>query len=85
MGLLFWMWRPRNIVGPLLVAWAALSSLGDVPGYLAALAARGHVRYLLFGWVFLALYVWMLFAFPNGTIWNRWASPCSSSSSVWRS
>ena len=28
---------------------------------------------LLFSWVFVGVYVWMLFAFPNGTIWNRWA------------
>jgi hypothetical protein len=71
-GLLFWMWRPQNVVGPLLVAWAALSQLGAVPSYFPH--SRLALTFcLLFAGVFLALYVWMLFAFPNGTIWNRWA------------
>src|SRR5262245_53112679 len=28
-GLLFWMWRPRNIIGPLLVAYPALYALPE--------------------------------------------------------
>src|SRR5678815_422716 len=32
-GLLFWMWRPRNLVGPLLVLYATLAFVaGDSPG-----------------------------------------------------
>jgi signal transduction histidine kinase len=82
-GLLFWMWRPQNVVGPLLVAWAALSSLSGVPSYFPH--SRLALTFcLLFAWVFLALYVWMLFAFPNGTIWNRWALAVLVVFSVWQ-
>jgi signal transduction histidine kinase len=71
-GLLFWMWRPGNIVGPLLIAWSTLAQVVGFADYLPY-SRLGVTVGLLFGWVFVGVYVWMLFAFPNGTIWNRWA------------
>ena len=71
-GLLFWMWRPRNVVGPLLIAWSTLSQVGYFADFLPHSRLVVTVA-LLFSWVFVGVYVWMLFAFPNGTIWNRWA------------
>ena len=71
-GLLFWMWRPGNVVGPLLVGWATLSQAGAFADVLPHSRLAVTVALLSY-WVFLGLYVWMLFAFPNGTIWNRWA------------
>ncbi len=82
-GLLFWMWRPRNVVGPLLVGW---TSMAQVPSF-ADLLPHSRLAVtvaLLSYWVFLGLYVWMLFAFPNGTIWNRWARPVLVLFFVWQ-
>jgi signal transduction histidine kinase len=82
-GLLFWMWRPNNIVGPLLVAYASLVLVADlIPLFpesrLAATSA------LLFFWLFLAVYVHMLFVFPNGELVpSRWARSVLVCQYVW--
>ncbi len=71
-GLLFWMWRPGNVVGPLLIGWATLAQVSAFADVLPQSRLAVTVSLLSY-WVFVGVYVWMLFAFPNGTIWNRWA------------
>jgi signal transduction histidine kinase len=67
---LFWMWRPRNIVGPLLVAYINLLLIEDLwrffPGSRLAVTV-----FDLFFFAWTAVYVWMLLTFPSGKLWNR--------------
>src|ERR671939_468221 len=57
-GLLFWMWRPRNIVGPLLVAYVPLTNLSDLLVFFphSVLAATAAVP---LGYLWGPLYLWM--------------------------
>jgi signal transduction histidine kinase len=70
-GLLFWMWRPGNIVGPLLVFYVQFSYLTFV-----ALDAPHSRLALTVGVLFAYAYtvpLWvMLWSFPNGRMWKRW-------------
>src|SRR5262249_39654039 len=70
-GLLFWMWRPGNIVGPLLIIYVFLIVLSDdVPNLFPH--SRFESTFGDLGWlVYLGVYVWMLLAFPTGRLWNR--------------
>jgi len=71
-GLLFWMWRPRNPVGPLLIAWGSLNDLIYLMLYFpdSRLAATTSMT---LGYAFLPLYVAVLLLFPSGRLPNRWA------------
>jgi signal transduction histidine kinase len=69
-GLLFWMWRPGNIVGPLLLAYVVLMCLVDVPDQFPD-SRFGATFGDLFQFSWACVYLWMLFSFPNGRMWNR--------------
>ena len=81
-GLLFWMWRPGNIVGPLLVLYAALALVGDPPGIWPTSRLVVTIGFL-FWWMLVAVYVHMLLVFPNGEFSSRWARPLSAVQYVW--
>jgi signal transduction histidine kinase len=70
-GLLFWMWRPRSLLGPLLYLWAQLAN-----PWVDAVWVFPHSRLAatvtaLFAWLYFGVYVHMLFAFPSGKVWSR--------------
>jgi signal transduction histidine kinase len=67
-GFLFWMWRPKSILGPLLVGWITLYELNDLPVHFPESRAAWTVFFLASG-VYWALYIHMLFVFPTGRIW----------------
>jgi signal transduction histidine kinase len=69
-GLLFWMWRPRNIVGPLLVAYVQVSMLNDLP-FDAPHSRLALTVGFLFNLAWVPLYLLMLLVFPNGRLWTR--------------
>ena len=82
-GLLFWMWRPGNIVGPLLVLYAALIFVpSDPPGMWPTSRPVITIGFLLY-WVFIAVYVHMLLVFPNGEFSSRWGRPLVAVQYVW--
>ena len=81
-GLLFWMWRPGNIVGPLLVLYAALAFVGDLPGIWPTSRLVVTIGFL-FWWMLVAVYVHMLLVFPNGEFSSRWARPLLAVQYVW--
>ena len=82
-GLLFWMWRPGNIVGPLLVLYAALAFVpSDPPGIWPTSRFVVTIGFLLY-WVFFAFYVHMLLVFPNGEFSSPWARPLLAAQYVW--
>jgi signal transduction histidine kinase len=68
-GFLFWMWRPRNVVGPLLVLYISLYPLCDLQWHSSRLSVT---LFLLFWVLFEAVYIHMLFLFPTGRLWTRW-------------
>src|SRR5262249_9417595 len=71
-GLLFWMWRPGNIIGPLMLAYVAMSNVGDIATFFPDSRAVWTVFYLVyFGWG--AIWIWILFLFPSGRVWSRFA------------
>ena len=71
-GLLFWMWRPRNIVGPLLVTYPVLFVVfEDLVHWFPH--SRLAVTLLFFNVLWWPLFALMLFVFPTGSIWNAWA------------
>jgi signal transduction histidine kinase len=68
-ALLFWMWR-RNLIGPLMVSYVVLSLTAD----LTLILPHSRLAWTLYypgQWVWQALWVWMLLAFPSGRLWNR--------------
>jgi hypothetical protein len=69
-GLLFWMWRPGNVVGPLLVTYVLLAAINTdaVPPDSRLGMTIGN----LVGWVFVGVYMTMLLMFPTGVLWKRW-------------
>jgi signal transduction histidine kinase len=69
-GLLFWMWRPGNIVGPLLLTYVVLICFSDVPDQFPD-SRFGATFGDLFQFSWACVYLWMLFSFPNGRMWNR--------------
>jgi signal transduction histidine kinase len=82
-GLLFWMWRPHNIVGPLLVAYAWLVLVADLAPVFPESQLAATLG-LLFWWLFWAVYVHMLFVFPNGELMrSRWARPLLVCQYIW--
>jgi signal transduction histidine kinase len=71
-GLLFWMWRPRNIIGPLLVTYPVLFFVfEDLVHWFPH--SRLAVTLLFFNVLWWPLFALMLFVFPTGRIWNAWA------------
>ena len=71
-GLLFWMWRPRNIIGPLLVTYPVLFVVfEDLVHWFPH--SRLAVTLLFFNVLWWPLFALMLFVFPTGSIWNAWA------------
>ena len=71
-GVLFWMWRPRNIVGPLLVAYPVLYFVfEDLVHWFPH--SRLAVTLLFFNALWYPVFVLMLFVFPAGRLWNSWA------------
>ena len=71
-GLLFWMWRPRNIIGPLLVTYPVLYVLfEDLVHWFPQ--SRLAVTLLFFNAFWWPVFALMLFVFPTGRIWNWWA------------
>ena len=82
-GLLFWMWRPRSIVGPLLVLYAALAFVpSDPPGIWPDSRLVVTIGFL-FWWMLVAVYVHMLLVFPNGEFSSTWARPLLAVQYVW--
>jgi signal transduction histidine kinase len=68
-GFLFWMWRPGNIVGPLLVIYVACYPLNDLEGFSSS---RLPVTLAALFWLlFEVFYIQMLFVFPTGRLWTR--------------
>ena len=71
-GVLFWMWRPGNIVGPLLVAYPVLYFVfEDLVHWFPH--SRLAVTLLFFNALWYPVFVLMLFVFPAGRLWNSWA------------
>jgi signal transduction histidine kinase len=71
-GLLFWMWRPGNIIGPLMLAYVELTNVGDVAMFFPDSRAAWTIFYLFyFAWG--AVWIWILFLFPSGRVWSRTA------------
>jgi signal transduction histidine kinase len=82
-GLLFWMWRPGNLVGPLLVTYAVLVCAGDLAAAFPDSRLAVTVGFL-FMWSFYPVYVTMLFMFPNGELTrSRWARAVLVATYVW--
>jgi signal transduction histidine kinase len=70
-GLLFWMWRPGNLVGPLMVAAVTVPHLYSLQLYFPH--SRLAVTAILLAPVWIAMLVHWWFLFPTGRMWNRWA------------
>jgi len=70
-GLLFWMWRPRNIVGPLLALWPLLSLCNDVAPIFSYSRPAWTVFVLLTG-LYGAVYVNAVLLFPSGRLRSRY-------------
>jgi signal transduction histidine kinase len=82
-GLLFWMWRPGNLVGPLLVTYATLAIGEDLLGVVPDSRLAVTVGFLFY-WSFWPVYVTMVFMFPNGElIRSRWARGVLVATYVW--
>jgi signal transduction histidine kinase len=75
LGLLFWMWRPRNLLGPLLYLWPLWMS--EIPD-LALVFPHSRLAASILdygGWLAYGIYVHMLFAFPSGRLYSRRVLP----------
>jgi hypothetical protein len=70
-ALLFLMWRPGNLVGPLLIAYVIMIDLFIDPPVLFPHSAFAWTVLKLLNFAFFGVYAWMLFSFPSGRIWNR--------------
>jgi signal transduction histidine kinase len=70
-GLLFWMWRPRNIVGPLLAMWPLLALSNDVPSLFDYSQWSWTVFVALTG-LYGAVYVNAVLLFPSGRLRSRY-------------
>ncbi len=70
-GLLFWMWRPRNIVGPLLALWPLLALSNDVPSLFDYSQWSWTVFVALTG-LYGAVYVNAVLLFPSGRLRSRY-------------
>jgi signal transduction histidine kinase len=70
-ALLFWMWRPGNIVGPLLIVYVNLILVSNFNGRFFPDSRLVGTLAHLFAFSWTAVYVWMLFSFPSGRMWNR--------------
>jgi signal transduction histidine kinase len=70
-GMLFWMWRPRNIVGPLLALWPLLSLSNDVPAIFSYSQPAWTVFVVLTG-LYGAVYVNAVLLFPGGRLRSRY-------------
>jgi signal transduction histidine kinase len=68
-GLLFWMWR-RNLIGPLILTYVVVSLPADLSTFFSH-SRLAWTLYYPFNFVWQALLVWMLLAFPSGRLWNR--------------
>jgi signal transduction histidine kinase len=69
-GLLFWMWR-RNLIGPLILTYVVASMIPDLAAFFFPNSRVAGTLYYPGQWFWQGLWVWMLFAFPLGRIWNR--------------
>jgi hypothetical protein len=69
-GLLFWMWRPRNIVGPLLALWPLLALTTDLPAIFLGSRTAWRV-FLLTAGLYGAVYVNAVLLFPSGRLQSR--------------
>ena len=70
-GLLFWMWRPRNIVGPLLALWPLLALSNDV----APIFSYSQLSWTVFlatTGLYGAVYVNAVLLFPSGRLRHRY-------------
>jgi signal transduction histidine kinase len=70
-GLLFWMWRPRNVVGPLLALWPLLALSNDVPSLFDYSQWSWTVFVALTG-LYGAVYVNAVLLFPSGRLRSRY-------------
>ena len=68
-GMAFWVLRPGNLVGPLMVAVVAISNVSDLATFFPGSRLAVTVGYL-FVRCFLILYVLLLFMFPSGRLWR---------------
>jgi signal transduction histidine kinase len=68
------MWRPGNLLGPLIYAWVLLANIYELP-LIFPESEHAPVVAGLFPRVHLGVFVCMLFVFPTGRLWTRWAIP----------
>ena len=70
-GLVFWMWRPRNIVGPLLALWPLLALSNDVT-LIFNYSRPAWTVFILMSGLYGAVYVTAVLLFPSGRLRSRY-------------
>jgi hypothetical protein len=74
-GLLFWMWRPRSLLGPLLYLWPQIQGPWGNVNLVFPHSRLTATLVALLWWLCFGVYVHMLFAFPSGKVYSRRAVP----------